>query len=65
MDLRELVSITKAGAMLGKGYCATRDLVLTGRLEGWQQDGRWYVKRASVEAYRAHQGERDTAGTVA
>ena len=65
MDLNELLTIPQAGVLLGKSYCAVRDLVLQGRLEGFQHGRSWFVKRASVDAYRERQGERDTAGTAA
>src|SRR2546428_531618 len=59
VDLNELLSIPQASALLGKTYCSTRDLVLQGRLEGFQHGRSWFVKKDSVEAYLKRLGERD------
>src|SRR5438067_3437883 len=56
---------SQAGVLLSKSYCQVRDLVLQGRLEGFQHGRSWFVLRRSVEAYLERQGERDTAGTAA
>lgn len=47
----QALSLSDAAFDLNRSYLQTRDLLLRGELAGFKRDGRWYVKRSSLEAY--------------
>lgn len=49
----ESVPLADAALALGRSYLQTRDLLLKGNLTGFKRDGRWYVIRKALEAYKA------------
>lgn len=46
---RSGVRLPLAALQLQRSYNSTLRLVLTGRLEGWQEEGKWFVSLASME----------------
>ena len=43
------MTLTEAAAYLRRSYIQVLRLVLIGKLEGWQESGRWKVRRSAVE----------------
>jgi hypothetical protein len=58
VDLSELVTASEAAIMLDVSSETVRKYLLAGKLSGQRNDsGRWYAKRASVEAHLAMFGQ--------
>ena len=43
------MTLTEAAAYLRRSYLQVLRLGLIGKLEGWQESGRWKVRRSAVE----------------
>lgn len=53
----ECVPLVRASAIIRRRYHVTLNLVLSGELEGFQDErGRWYVRRVSLEQFAATRG---------
>ena len=52
----ERIALSVAALKLGLTYHRTRDLLLTGRLRGGEDEGRFYVEAESVAEFLEAQG---------
>ena len=60
---RDDVPLAECALALHRGYQQTRDLILRGLLDGYQDArGRWLVSRASLDRYVARERAQQNAG---